>query len=44
MSNNQNNYNSLDPSVNPASVYFLHPSICGQKLINDIFNGSGYSD
>ena len=43
MSNNQNN-STLDPTVNPASVYFLHPSNCGQKLVTDVFNGSSYSD
>lgn len=36
--------NNHDPTTNPASMYFLHPSDCGQKLVNIVFSGSGYVD
>lgn len=42
--NGQSDQNGLDPTMNPASVYFLHPSDCGQKLVNIVFSGSGYVD
>lgn len=48
MSNSENphtnNTPSLDPVLNPASVYYLHPSETGQKLISEIFHGSGYGE
>lgn len=42
MANNQNN--TLDPTMNPASVYFLHPSDTTQKNVSEAFNGSSYGD
>lgn len=35
---------SLDPTVNPASIYFLHPSETCQKIVQDVFQGSGYGE
>lgn len=44
--NNQNNsHSTLDPSQDPTSPYFLHPSDNpGMKLVFDEFGGEGYSD
>ena len=39
-----NNTPNLDPNSNPASVYYLHPSDRGQKLISIPFKGMGFSD
>ena len=39
------NYNAswhLDPTMNPASIYFLHPSNSNQKLVNIVFSGRGF--
>lgn len=36
--------NTLDPTMNPASIYYLHPSDTGLKIVNEVFGGSGYND
>lgn len=41
-SNNQNGSASSDPTMNPSSTNYLHPSNSGQKLINIVFSGSGF--
>lgn len=41
---NTNNSNTIDPTTNPASVYLLHPSNSGQKIISDVFRGIGFGD
>lgn len=35
---------NLDPTMNPSSVYFLHPSDTGQRLVSEVFGGTGYDD
>ena len=35
---------TLEPTSNPASIYYLHPSNVGHKIVTYVFNGSGYSD
>jgi hypothetical protein len=42
--NNAQNGTILDPTMNPNSVYYLHPSDSGQKLVNIVFSGSGFLD
>ena len=42
--NTQNGNTSLDPIMNAGSVYYLHPSDSGQKLINLVFSGTGFVD
>ncbi|CAO2841232.1 unnamed protein product [Amaranthus hypochondriacus] len=41
---NSENTTNIDPTLNPASIYFLHPTDVGLRLIVDPFNGSGYAD
>lgn len=41
---NNNNTNTLDPTLNPASVYFLHPTDVSQKLVNDVFTSNNFGD
>lgn len=43
-SRNQNGSASTDLTMNPSSVYYLHPSNSVQKLINIVFSGSGFVD
>lgn len=38
-----NHNTTTDPTMNP-SMYFLHPSETSQKLVNEVFTGSSYSD
>ena len=35
---------TIEPTNNPASIYYLHPSDVGHKIITNVFNGSGYRD
>lgn len=42
--NSSNNQSILDPIINLASIYFLHPSEARQKIIKDVFQGVGYGD
>lgn len=35
----------IDPTQNPSSIYFLHPSdYAGLKLVSTPFDGTGYGD
>lgn len=34
----------IEPTNNPASIYYLHPFDVGHKIITNVFDGSGYSD
>lgn len=36
--------NTIEPTMNPASVYFLHPSETSQKLVIEIFTGTSFGD
>lgn len=38
------NDNTLDQTQNPTSVYYLHPSDTGLKVMSEVFGGSGYTD
>lgn len=38
------NSTNLDRMLNPASVYLLHLSESNQKIIQEVFGGSGYRD
>lgn len=44
MATDETNTSTIDPILNPATVYYLHPSELGQKLISEVFCGSGYGD
>lgn len=44
MPQNADTTNTLDPILNPASVYYLHPSESGHKLVIEVFGGSAYGD
>lgn len=35
---------TIEPTNNPTSIYFLHPSDVGHKIITNVFDGSGYGD
>ena len=35
---------TADPTSKQSSVYFLHPTDSGQKIITKIFNGVGFKD
>lgn len=41
---NQSTPANLDPTMNAGSVYYLHPSDSGQKLMNLVFSDSGFMD
>ena len=43
-STNGNSTQSTNPTMNPGSVYFLHPSDSNQKLVNITFSGIGFVD
>lgn len=38
------NTHTVDPSADPTSPYFLHPSDASYVLVNTPFNGSGFND
>ena len=40
----QNGSTPVDPTMNPSSAYYLHPSDSGQKLMNLVFSRSGFVD
>ncbi|CAO2830722.1 unnamed protein product [Amaranthus hypochondriacus] len=42
--NSSNGQSSTDPTMNPGSVYYLHPSDSSQKLINITFSSTGFVD
>lgn len=44
MVNFQNTNSHTDPTRNPSSVYFLHPSDSAQKIVNIAFSGRGFSN
>lgn len=31
-----------DPTMNPSSPYYLHPTDTGLKLVTTVFNGAGF--
>ena len=39
-----NHSTNADPTANQSSVYFLHPTDSGQKIITKIFNEVGFKD
>ena len=43
--NTQKGHNGhVDPTMNPSSVYFLHPFDNSQKIVNIVFAGRGFSN
>ena len=38
-------HTTADPTQNPASIYYLHPSDhASTKLVSNLFDGTGYGD
>ncbi|CAO2835041.1 unnamed protein product [Amaranthus hypochondriacus] len=42
MTNKGEKTQSIDPVMNPASPYYLHPTDTGMKIVSNIFTGMGY--